>query len=43
VVTAFEEPPPLPHQGYFTKPFDTRELLAAVDRLHRARPGAEAR
>jgi CheY-like chemotaxis protein len=43
VVTAFEEPPPLPHQGYFTKPFDTRELLAAVDRLHRARPGAEVR
>jgi CheY-like chemotaxis protein len=36
VVTAYHEPPPLPHQGYFTKPFDTRELLAAVERLHQA-------
>jgi CheY-like chemotaxis protein len=34
VVTAYHEPPPVPHQGYFTKPFDTRELLAAVERLH---------
>jgi CheY-like chemotaxis protein len=41
VVTAYEDPPPLPHQGYFTKPFDTRELLAAVERLHGARAGAE--
>jgi len=41
VVTAYHEPPPLPHEGYFTKPFDTRELLATVERLHRARPGAE--
>ncbi len=40
VVTAYHEPPPLPHEGYFTKPFDTRELLATVERLHRARPGA---
>ncbi len=43
VVTAYEDPPPLPHQGYFTKPFDTRELLAAVERLYMARPGAEPR
>lgn len=43
VVTAYEESPPMPHQGYFTKPFDTRELLAAVERLHTARSGAEPR
>lgn len=43
VVTGYDEPPPLPHQGFFTKPFDTAALLAAVDRLHRAAPGAEAR
>ena len=35
VVTAYGEPQ-LPHQGFFTKPFDTRELLDAVERLHRA-------
>ncbi len=40
VVTAFEDPPPLPHQGYFTKPFETAELLAAVERLYRSRPAA---
>ncbi|HEX9400524.1 MAG TPA: response regulator [Anaeromyxobacter sp.] len=43
VVTAYHDPPPLPHEGFFTKPFDTRELLAAVERLHRARPGADVR
>jgi CheY-like chemotaxis protein len=37
VVTAYGEPPPVPHQGYFTKPFHTPELLDAVERLHRAR------
>lgn len=41
VVTACEEVPPVPHQGFFTKPFDTGELLAAVERLHRAATGDE--
>jgi CheY-like chemotaxis protein len=36
VVSAYGEPPNLPHQGYFAKPFDTPDLLAAVERLHRA-------
>ncbi len=36
VVTGYDEPPPLPHEGFFTKPFDTGALLAAVERLHRA-------
>jgi len=40
VVSAYGEPPPLPHQGYFSKPFDTPELLAAIERLHRSRAGA---
>jgi hypothetical protein len=40
VVTAYEDPPPLPHRGLFTKPFDTRALLDAVERLHVARPEA---
>jgi CheY-like chemotaxis protein len=34
VVTALDGPPPLPHDGLFTKPFDTGELLGAVERLH---------
>lgn len=38
VVSAYGEPPPIPHDGYFAKPFDTPELLAAVERLHRSRP-----
>jgi CheY-like chemotaxis protein len=37
VVTGTHEVPSLPHQGYFTKPFDTAELLAAVERLHHER------
>lgn len=37
VVTGFGEVPAIPHQAYFTKPFDTHELLAAVERLHEAR------
>ena len=43
VVTGIAEPPTLPHEGYFTKPFDTAELLAAVERLHGHRGEAVAR
>jgi DNA-binding response OmpR family regulator len=43
VVTGIPELPTLPHEGYFTKPFDTAELLAAVERLHRRRGEAVAR
>jgi len=39
VVSACEEAPPVPHQAFFTKPFDTGELLAAVERLHRSAAG----
>jgi CheY-like chemotaxis protein len=42
VVTAYGDPPPLPHHGLFTKPFDTAALLAAVERLHAAQPAAGA-
>ncbi len=41
VVTALADAPPIPHEGLFSKPFDTRELLATVERLHRARGGGE--
>jgi CheY-like chemotaxis protein len=37
VVTALAEPPREPHHGMFTKPFDTGELLGAVEQLHAAR------
>jgi two-component system, response regulator PdtaR len=37
VVTAYDDAPEVPHQGFFTKPFDTAELLQAVERLHAAR------
>ncbi len=40
VVTGKDAAPPLRHEGLFRKPFDTRELLAAVERLYLARPGA---
>ncbi len=43
VVTGISEVPELPHEGYFTKPFDTAELLSAVERLHRHRGEAVAR
>jgi DNA-binding NtrC family response regulator len=37
VMTAHSEAaPPLPHRGLFHKPFDTAQLLAAVERLHAA-------
>jgi CheY-like chemotaxis protein len=39
VVTACAEAPPVPHEAFFSKPFDTAELLAAVERIHRARGG----
>lgn len=38
VVTAFHDPPPVPHEGFFSKPFDTGELLAAIERLYAAQP-----
>ncbi len=41
VVTAYPDVPPVPHEGFFSKPFDTRALLAALERLHRARAGGE--
>ena len=34
VVTGFHEPPPVPYEALFTKPFDTPALLAAVEQLH---------
>jgi CheY-like chemotaxis protein len=34
VVTGFHEPPPVPYEALFSKPFDTPQLLAAVERLH---------
>lgn len=37
VVTAYGEPPPIAHAEWFSKPFDTPALLAAVERLHRDR------
>jgi CheY-like chemotaxis protein len=37
VVTAYSDAPPVPHQGFFRKPFDTAELIGAVERLHRSR------
>ncbi len=41
VVTAHaDEVPPLPHRGLFFKPFETGALLAAVERLHAARPAS---
>jgi len=40
VVTGYPDPPPLPHEAFFSKPFETRALLDAVERLHGARGGA---
>jgi DNA-binding NtrC family response regulator len=37
VVTGYPDAPPLPADAVFTKPFDTRALLGAVERLHGAR------
>jgi CheY-like chemotaxis protein len=41
VVTAYPDVPSIPHEAFFTKPFDTGALLAAIERLHRARGGGE--
>ncbi|HET8542329.1 MAG TPA: response regulator [Anaeromyxobacter sp.] len=41
VVTAYPDAPSAPHEAFFSKPFDTRELLGAVERLHRARAGGD--
>ncbi len=43
VLSGYDEPPPLPHEGFFTKPFDTAALLAAVERLHRVAAPREDR
>lgn len=40
VVTGVGEVPSIPHEAFFTKPFDTGELLATVERLHQARTTA---
>jgi two-component system, response regulator PdtaR len=37
VLTALADPPEIPHAAFFHKPFDTGELLAAVERVHAAR------
>jgi CheY-like chemotaxis protein len=40
VVTAHSDlPPPLPHEQLFHKPFETRHLMEAVDRLYQLRHG----
>jgi CheY-like chemotaxis protein len=40
VVTAHSDvPPPLPHEQVFHKPFETRQLMEAVDRLYQLRHG----
>ncbi len=41
VMTGVHGEAPLPSLALFKKPFDTGALLAAVERLHTARPGAE--
>src|SRR5919199_1795214 len=38
VITALHERPPLPCEIVFSKPFDTAALLAALERVHAARP-----
>jgi CheY-like chemotaxis protein len=43
VMTGHDDPPPVPAQATFRKPFRTEELLAAVDRLHAAARAGAAR
>jgi CheY-like chemotaxis protein len=40
VLTALADPPRLAHHRFFTKPFDTGELLVTVERLHASRKPA---
>jgi CheY-like chemotaxis protein len=40
VVTGYEDEPPVPHVGVFSKPFDTSALLEAVERQYRTQPAA---
>lgn len=43
VVTAHDQvTPPVPHAGYFRKPFDTEKLLATVERFHQGAHGGGA-
>ena len=40
VVTAYHDPPPLPYHALFSKPFDTKALLDAVETQYAARVAA---
>ncbi len=42
VVTAYHDTPPVPHVGFFSKPFDTQALLDAVERQYNAQPHPDA-
>ncbi len=37
VVSGYHDEPPLPHVGFFSKPFETSILLEAIERLYQAR------
>jgi DNA-binding NtrC family response regulator len=39
VITALDQPPPVPNAGLFAKPFDTGALLAAIEKLHASAHG----
>jgi len=43
VVTGYHDPPPVEHEGIYSKPFDTGELLGAVERIHARRVAELAR
>jgi CheY-like chemotaxis protein len=43
VVTGYHDPPPMPYQALFSKPFDTAALLDAVERQHHERAPAPSR
>jgi CheY-like chemotaxis protein len=42
VVTGYHDPPPVPYEALFAKPFDTGQLLAKIEQLHAARLAAPA-